>query len=756
MKKDKTKDERTERVERMDGDGRKKKTWLGILLIVLEVIVIIVLAIILINQKKRNDADEDKKQQEAQEQYHQIEENKAQVALANYLYINEVNKSGDVEIFNNSAFNSEFNEECALYVNGEKCIVYEGSIKSKGVVSANCGKTLKKGDYLVLYYGNDICDSLFLPDMIDGASYGRNSDNLYVYAYLESSIGEGNDGKAVMILDNPYISAPSGFYDDAFELYVFKKDDQKVYYTLDGTEPTLESKCYEGPIRITNVSGQDNKYSAIADASVVDGIPSSDVDKCVCLRLCAITDEGKKGKEITGNFFVGYSTKTAFKNIPTLTLITDPDSMFDYFEGGYVLGRAYEDAIARGNNGNNAAAADYYMGWESKGRLEFYEDNKTLSAMTDVTFSVKTDNATDYSQKTLKVQIGKGDGLDNTSMSKYLHGTSNTFLLDASGFDNTYKLRDLLANDLLSETAVLTREITPVSVFIDGEYWGIYCMQDYYDKDYLSAKLGIAKNNIALADSDTENDLYEDDIVLYYELYDAVVNHDLTIPENYEKVKSMMDIQSFLDCFCSHIYIGDSEYPLDDDYVWRSKTVGTAEGEDGKWHWAFGNADNSMKISKVTNFSVDTYLRPQVAGDEFLLALMRNEEFNKQFVDTITRMGEEVFAPEKVETWLADAVNELSKAIIRTSLRFGVTITDTSVSNQAALIQKFFNERAYYINIYTQEFSEECLRREFVLAEEPVVSEANEDAKDASSEEKDAEADNGSGIEVEAESEKKD
>ncbi len=723
MKKDKTTNERVdhidriERADRVDSDGRKRKTWLGILLIVLEVIVIIVLAIILIRQKSKNDKEQEQKKQETEQQYNEIEGNKAQIALYNYLYINEVDGNGNVEILNSSAFDSELKEECILYVNGVDALKFTGEIKSQGVISGNVGSKLKKGDYLALYYGEELCDSLFLPEMINGASYGRNADDLNVLAYLEPGIGDSNRDKAVMLLDNPYVSAPSGFYDDAFELYVFKKDGQNVYYTLDGTEPTLESKLYETPIRITNVSGQDNVYSAIADTSVVDGIPSSDVDKCVCIRAAAIDENGKKGKEIVANYFVGYSTKAAYKNIPTLTIVTEPDDMFDYFEGGYVLGRAYEDALARGASGNTVPAADYYKGWESTGRLEYYENNKTLSATGDVTFSVRIDNAVDYSQKTLRVTLSGADGLEFSQIGKYLHGNSQTFLLDASGYDNMCKMRDIIANDMLTESAVLTREITPVSVFIDGEYWGLYCLEDYYDKDYLSDKLGIDKYNLKLADSDSENTPYEDDVAAYYELYDLVVNTDLSVSRNYDEVKKLMDVQSYLDCYCAHIYLADSEYPADDDYAWRSGKTGAVIGEDGKWRWAFGNVDNSMKCSKVTNFSVDTYLRPQISGDEFLLALMRNPEFNKQFVDTMTKMGAEWFAPEKISEELLSITDSISKAIIRSSLRFGVTITDTTVGVMSSTIQTFFDERAYYINIYTQEFSKECLEREYIAPE---------------------------------------
>ena len=259
----------------------------------------------------------------------------------------------------------------------------------------------------------------------------------------------------------------------------------------------------------------------------------------------------------------------------------------------------------------------------------------------------------------------------------------------------------------------MMKNITPVAVFIDGEYWGIYCMQDYYDKAYISARTGIDASNIALADTDKQNETSQKDIDLFRELYDLVVGTDLSVPGNYSKVKNLMDVQSYIDCYCTHIYIGDSAYPESNDYIWRSYKKGSAELEDGKWRWAFGTADVSMKISKLTNFSLNTFLRPQIDGDEFLKALMRNREFNAQFVETMNRMATEYFAPEIVDAWLTETTGALSKAIVRSALRFGITITDTSVSNAADVIRSFFDNRAEYMTVYTEKFATECLKCRF-------------------------------------------
>ena len=709
MRKDKKNVNDTER----DGDvGKKKRTWLGIVLIALEVIVIIVLAIILIKQKNNNQQLQQEQNEQAQEQYNNHQNEVVKIQLYNYLYINEVSEDGNVEIYNASAYDSDIAEECVLYVNGEKAVTYTGNIKSKGVLLGSTGFAFKEGDNLALYYGDNLADQMMLPEMQVSASYGRNAEDLNVFAYIAPTLGKGNDGAEIFLLDQPYASAPSGFYDDAFQLYIFAKEGQNVYYTLDGTEPTLESKPYTNPITITNVSGNKNVYSAIAETSVIDGIPSTDVDKCVVLRFAVIDEEGKKGPEKTDNYFVGYATKAAYKDIPTLVLITNPENMFDYFSGNYLLGEAYEDAMARtGNTGVNDA--DYYKGWVAYGVYEYYENNKTISGKGNMSFTVVRDDAVEYSQKSLKVTIGDSKGLGCSSVSEYLHQGSNTFILDASGYDNTYKLRDLLVNELASETSVLMKNIKPVAVFIDGEYWGIYCMQDYYDKEYISAMTGIDVKNIALADTDEQNKTDEKDIDLFSELYDFVTRHDLTVPNNYNKVLKMMDIQSYIDCYCTHIYIGDSAYPEANDYVWRSYVTGSAELEDAKWRWAFGNADVSMKISKLTNFSLNTYLRPQIDGDLFLRSLMRNQDFNKQFVETMNRMATEYFAPEVVDTWLTETTGALSKAIVRSALRFGITITDTSVSNAADVIRDFFNNRAEYMQAYTEKFSKESLQRKF-------------------------------------------
>lgn len=63
-------------------------------------------------------------------------------------------------------------------------------------------------------------------------------------------------------------SAESGFYDEGFYLEIEADEGEKIYYTLDCSDPDENSILYEGPIWIDDASNNENVYSMITDVSV--------------------------------------------------------------------------------------------------------------------------------------------------------------------------------------------------------------------------------------------------------------------------------------------------------------------------------------------------------------------------------------------------------------------------------------------------------------------------------------------------------
>src|SRR5699024_12843701 len=63
--------------------------------------------------------------------------------------------------------------------------------------------------------------------------------------------GEVRPERLLYNLEAPELSKESGFYNQGFELEIAENSEENtVYYTLDGSEPPLNSSVYEEPIQI--------------------------------------------------------------------------------------------------------------------------------------------------------------------------------------------------------------------------------------------------------------------------------------------------------------------------------------------------------------------------------------------------------------------------------------------------------------------------------------------------------------------------
>ena len=70
--------------------------------------------------------------------------------------------------------------------------------------------------------------------------------------------------------------------------------------------------------------------------------------------------------------------------------------------------------------------------------------------------------------------------------------------------------RDVLVQGLVSHLNIDTMAYRPSVLFLNGEFWGIYNIREFYDKNYLQAHYGADKNKVVMLDKLTpENILSE-------------------------------------------------------------------------------------------------------------------------------------------------------------------------------------------------------------------------------------------------------
>ncbi len=618
------------------------------------------------------------------------------------LVINEVNRSGWVELYNSGTKSIDLSDYYVL-LNGKEVGRAEAglTVEAKGYfvleLSENPGS---REDTVALYDSkHQVVDMLMLPKLGTGKSYACVEDGGIEKGILNATKGSGNENAEATKVTELTFSVPGGFYDKEFLLELSAPKGETIYYTLDGSDPTTEAEKYTTPIAIRNMSGSDVQYAA-AETTVKTYVPKS-ITKGMIVRAIAVDDNGNVSEIETQSYFIGLKNASDFVNMPVISIVTQPENLFDYFDGIYVKGRAYENAIAMGTG--TAQAANYLNGWTRPVHIEYFEPEKYKTFEGDMNISIYNDYSVNSTQKSFTMtaegmQIGDGSSLQQ------FYSNDNQILLQTNRRDNNYKVREYLAAALLKDSAVGVSELSPCIVFVDGEYWGGYMLCQDYDEEMIAEKYQVQENKIALIRDGRTSDF--DLQVQFNEFYNFVANSDMSNEQNYNTVKEQMDIQSYLDYFCANIYLANVDFGLEGWSVWKTTEVSEAAYSDGRWRFMLPKLDNCMANGMTgygTTATIDTYLQAGVAMNPFFRSLLRNDEFKAQLKSTMEKMAEDTFSLENVQEVLEPLAQKMKKLSTNSYKRFVGNPSDNFFNNEVEKIEEFFEIRAAYILLYTDE-----------------------------------------------------
>lgn len=506
---------------------------------------------------------------------------------------------------------------------GEYFIVYAKGEEGNQEFDLNF-RISSKGEILYLSKGDQMIDQAEIPALETNVTWSRMEEE---WAKTQSTAGLSNQG-AVVISDKqvepPCFSRQGGFYNEKFFLEI--DGNGEIFYTLDGSEPDCNSFKYTEPIEIANVSGNPNVYSARSDLSTVSSyVPEELVDKLMVVRAVCIDENGNKSDIVTNSYLVGYQDEEAFKEMYTVSLVTDPDNLFDYKDGIYVLGETYEQYLLEGGSMEDAiqAPANYRKKGkvsEREGNIEIWDESGNEILDRKIGMRIHGSSTRGVIQKSFSIYAremydGKGvfdEGIFETGdiIRKFFVYTDR----DKS------KLKHILNQSLVQERDVETQKFIRCNVFLDGEYWGVYSLAEVYDEYYFQNQYGIPHDNVEICESALPTSVME------------FLNSgkDMSSDQVYEEFSELIDIQSFIDYYASMVYIDNYDWLPGNARCWRSISKGEHEKEDKKWRWAVWDTEGGELVYERNTFSSGNILCWR--EDPIITSLMKNENFRKNFV----------------------------------------------------------------------------------------------------------------------------
>lgn len=543
-------------------------------------------------------------------------------------------------------------------------IIYFDKDDSNEELHANFSLS-EKGEtiYLTLPNGRN-CDLIEVPRLNLDATYGKYiKDGVESYEVLNPSPNEANETKPLYkYIEAPTFSYESGFYDKDFDLELNSSDNVKIYYTLDCSIPTEESILYTEAIRVSDPSGNPNVLNSRDDLSIFDNYVKNPVDKMFVVRAIAISEDGNKSAIITKNYFVD---KNKYKSYKIISLVTDSDNLVNENHGIYVKGKAYNDWVEAGSQGE---APKY--NWNQEGRASerdcnlTYLDNGTLSMNQDCGMRIHGYGGRSIMYKSFNIYARSNYG-EKYFINPIFEGANKTksFILKYDRYSpSNEKFKDGFVQSLIADRSVVTQEYEQCYVFLNGEYWTLYSIMQKYSDDYIEDEYNVNKDDVVIIKDHKLDVGTEEDYRDYRALANFVQLSDFSKDENYEKFKQKVDVQSLIDYYSIQLYVNNFDFSYRKNYLlWKSRTIdGTTYG-DSRWRFMIYDfdyvaADVSLEYKeqrvkydyKFDSFDGTYLYATDFKDDIFFHSLMKNEEFKNQFIRSFFDIANYNFNPKRV------------------------------------------------------------------------------------------------------------
>ncbi len=522
-------------------------------------------------------------------------------------------------------------------------------------------------------------------------------------------------------------SAASGFYDAPLTLEMTVNSKKAtIYYTLDGSVPDETSLVYDGGLSLAESGSRADVLTRITGInSAEDYIPKQDFPTAHVVRAVAITPKGEKSPVISGTYFVGYDREALYGDTAIVCLVTDADNLFDYETGIYVLGKIFDQWAPQ--------QSEPFEDWEAEGN--FTQHGREWERPVSVTFlpasgegftqdmgmRIKGGASRGYHQKSIRLIAREEYGDKNVNCAIYPDNLREedggvvdkykSFTLRSGGNDSIFaKIRDPFTANLATGLRFDTAQNMPVIAFINGEYWGVYTLNEEYTDKFIQYHYGIDDNNVVMIKNGELDEGEEADFTLFDEMYEFVAWEDMEDPDVYAQACELLDMGSFADYWAMQFFIANEDCPILNNnwQMWRAREKDNAHPfGDTKWRMMLFDCDYTAGIYNSGENSNWDNLTPaltttDLSGDYnptwMLQNLLLNEDFKQEFIRACCDVANVYFTPSRAAALLKDMSSQYQPYVPDSLRRFGPQWVTWNPENHFKsnlnAIEKFYKTRA--------------------------------------------------------------
>lgn len=494
---------------------------------------------------------------------------------------------------------------------------------------------------LYLYQNNKVIDSVMISNIPINYSYGRGDFGFY---YMSNPTpNQENSNGAIDISFTPTISKESGIYNDTKEIQIFLSAPGTIYYTLDGSTPTVNSLKYEDGITIT---------------------------KTAVLKAASI-EEGKLRSNIITNSYIMNENHS----LPVLSMTVDHS---DY----------------------NRLLANPYTDIEVQGYLEFYEDNGKFQIPCSI--SLFGGSARGLPKKSYGIRFKNEYGakqlvykmFDNRDTSVY-----ESLVLRSGSQDYEHAFfRDILGTSLVDDyTNVDVQSYKSTILYINGKYYGIYNIREKVNADFIANHYNVdpSKLNLIQGKGELKNGTTE--------FYDRVLNyvktHNMASDQSYEEIKKILDIENYIDFWISELYTTNND-------IINIRYFSHPDIDGGKMKMIFFDLDFAFYNYFHNYYYFMTNASGMQEGfqvdNTIFIQLMKNQSFQKDFLHRLSYHLQHTWKQENVLSRFEEIYKRLYPEMERDQIRWNLSMNNWKQEVQQ--LKVYIEQRNKYLLQHTKSF----------------------------------------------------
>ena len=436
-------------------------------------------------------------------------------------------------------------------------------------------------------------------------------------------------------------------------------------------------------------------------------------------------------------YFVTTGNLSVYKNYTIVSIITNPDNLYDPDKGIYVTGNRYLEWLKQEHPEGETVPNDIlnYFGrgseWEREANVKIFEKGK-ISVEQNMGLRIKGSSTRSnpgksfnlvarkkYGPKNIKAEIfPENKNIDGKVINKY-----NSFSLMCINSKSRY--RNVFATKTIRNRIDLTTmDMKNGIVFLNGEYFGMYIITEKFTDDFIEKHYNIPKNNVSMIKQAEVEEGPEEEYKNFTSLGKEYSKKDLREKKYYDEVSNYFDIDSLIEHYATGLYLSTFDWPNHNYGVWRNlgEKIENNKFSDGKWRFmtydleiTMGNYYGDIGGIEVYEYNTFNHTVKKSSGPPTCLfvALSKNEDFRNKFVNIYCDYVNDVMSPDRINSIIEDCKENDTELIANSIYRWrannrayyqGYTINKKEFISFLETLRTFFNERPKYTLMHMKEY----------------------------------------------------